>query len=105
MVDGTIPEGLGLEAYNDASAYSPNAPYYITAAWDAQTVYGAGVPNVITVGNGAVYRVGGMAYANVPLRNGRPYTIFTRYDIENDGDLAQVSGSRGAEAQDEMISF
>ena len=83
------------EEYDDTGRHTDGALAYITAAWDEDIVYGTGVPGVVTVGDQVVYTavVDGMAteYFNAPLKSDTQYTIFVRYDIENDADPNVVS--------------
>ena len=76
--------GEDLSRYDDAPAYTKGVDYYITAAWGEDGIYGGDVPSSIEVGNEDPYSVGGVTYVNQPLDSGTEYTIFTRYDIEND---------------------
>ena len=74
--------------YNDAGVYSRGASYYITGAWDEEGVAAGRVPDMIVVGDGTEYEVDvsgiRITYINVRLGASTDYTIFTRYDLEND---------------------
>ena len=83
-----------LSVYNTAGPYSNGDSSYITAAWDEDSVYGGLVPSLIVVGDGVVYiaTVGGTrVYRNIALRSDTRYEFFTRYDIENELNPAEVS--------------
>ena len=78
--------------YNDAGAFVNNAnpplQYYITAAWDSDSLNR--IPNLFTVGEGDSFTATPpgerdvVDYENVPLRSNTEYSIFVRYDIENE---------------------
>lgn len=80
--------------YNDARPYSSigNSAAYITAAWDQEGIYSGIVPAVFTVGQGETSTTVAMTpgtslqvtYRNVPLKSGTLYSVFVRYDIENE---------------------
>lgn len=81
--------------YLDVGPYSNNNPStaYIAAAWDEDDIYSNRVPAVFTVGKGGedVNTVatppgasGPVTYRNVPLSAATSYSIYVRYDIENE---------------------
>ena len=68
--------------YLDAGPYTPDATYYIAAAWDSNGI--SSVPDTYTVGDGTTTTANGVAYVNAELRQNTQYTIFIRIDIESD---------------------
>ena len=84
-----------LSVYNTAGPYSNGDSSYITAAWDEHSVYRGLVPTLIVVGDEVFYTatVEGMrvTYRNIALRSDTRYEFFTRYDIENELNPAEVS--------------
>lgn len=76
------------KAYNDAGIYTDTASYYIAAAWDETA--SSQIMNSFVVGNGNIYvaRTPGspdkITYTNVALKSNQEYSIFVRYDIENE---------------------
>ena len=60
--------------YDDAKPYTPNAPYYITAAWSKENV--TRVPFNYIVGNESVTYADGITYLNAKLKSGTAYTFF-----------------------------
>lgn len=84
-----------LSVYNTAGPFSDRDPSYITAAWGRDDVYANRVPSRVAVGDDEIYvvTVGGITthYRNVLLRFNTQYSLFTRYDVENEYDANDVS--------------
>ena len=81
---------LVKEAYNDAEFYTETASYYIAATWDETAIYSGQVMNPFVVGNGNIYvtqtpgKSDKISYVNIALISNQDYSIFVRYDIENE---------------------
>lgn len=86
VVRGTADDNRAR--YNNATAYTNGAQFYITAAWDEDDVDAGRVPSVFTVGNNSQYEAifNGIStrFVNIPLKSDTQYTIFTRYDVASD---------------------
>ncbi len=91
VVEGSLS---GLNTYDNALPYAPDAVYYITAAWGENDISAGRVPREILIGNNQVYRVvfsgTPVEYKNEPLKAGTQYNFFTRYDIRNEANNDQV---------------
>ena len=78
------------EAYKDAEFYTESASYYIAAAWDETAIYSGQVMSPFVVGNGNIYvaqtpgKPDKTSYVNIALKSNQDYSIFVRYDIENE---------------------
>lgn len=93
-----VVRGVSMRTVEDPSQYieasSSSRPYYITAAWDEESIYAQEVPSFFTVGRGEEFealtpsRTPGesvsVTYTNVALNSDTSYAIFVRYDIENE---------------------
>ena len=68
--------------YDDAKPYTPDATYYITAAWSKENV--TRVPERYIVGNESVTFADGDTYLNAKLKSGSDYTFFAWIDLKSD---------------------
>ena len=72
----------GQTSYSAATSSISGAEYYITAAWDEDTL--DQVPSTYVVGDGSRTIANGTTYNNVGLRSNTRYTIFIRIIIRSD---------------------
>ena len=68
--------------YDDAKAFTPEATYYITAAWARENV--TRVPINFVVGNESVTYADGVKYLNARLSSGSSYSFFAIIDLQSD---------------------
>ena len=81
VVRGETPSA-NQAVYNDAGPYTPDASYYIAAAWAGENI--SSVPDSYTVGDGSTTVANTMVYRNAELSSSTRYGIFVRIDIESD---------------------
>lgn len=100
MISVPVEEVQSQEAYLDAGPYTDTSTFYIAAAWDEDDVYSSRVPPRFTVGVGLENittatppgAASVVTYRNAPLSSSTFYSIYVRYDLENEDDDAAVAG-------------
>ena len=95
IVLGSAP--VEQSTYSDATSYQAGDTYYITAAWDKETI--DNVPAVFAIGDGSVTVANGITYENVKLKPDSRYSVFVRIDIQSD-----ISGQVSA-VQQKLYKF
>ena len=78
------PPLTDVSLYDNASPFTEDFDFYITAAWGEEDIYRDGVPERLTIGDGGGYIANRIQYINAPLDSDTMYTIIIRYDIRSD---------------------